>query len=141
MTRVLLFAVTGVVWVAGCTEFTGPTGDAQLEAAQARWESVGPTTYTLRLTRRGGLGTGDTWIWVREGVVDRVTDASGLPEAVFPGWTIDDAFAVLQSWGAERFEAEFDPSYGFPRRAKYVGPQIAIYVETRFEIVSLESGG
>ena len=109
--------------------------DERLERSRARWESAGPADYAYEFERGcfcdpastarvelqivdGGLESGRYVESFRSGTGQEVAAGTALPEEELARFgTIDDVFGELDeilSAGPGRFEASYDPAYGFP---------------------------
>lgn len=121
--------LAGVLLAPGCILDDGPGGDVDtLASAMARWESAAPAAYRIR--EHWGCFCAcprEFTATVRDGDVTGVTDVEGFegqtPEAAAAAAlgcarTVEQLFAILRENvdHADRYEAVFDPAWGFPTR-------------------------
>lgn len=103
-----------------------------LAAARARWEEKRPASYDLSIEITGAQ-EGRHRVEVRGGrVVKMTTGGEPVPERVWPLWSVDGLFRFLETEienrerparahgvetpGQVLLRAEFDGTWGFPRR-------------------------
>lgn len=115
---VLLCAVLG-----GCELFTGPDAPDRLEEARALWARVGPQDYTFDFTPQCfcPLGGQRVRVTVDDGLVtgarmasdDSPLSASELSSIL----TVPELFDLIEDAidrDADRIEASYDGTYGYP---------------------------
>lgn len=128
MKRSLAHVLAGLVLAASGCLFTDdtPSEGVQLWAARQRWETRGPSEYTVREhVSCFCLCPGAFTLVVREGQPPAVTDVEphpGVPDGELEeaarqcARTVDQLFDLLaaQVSEADRFEAEYDAELGYP---------------------------
>ena len=122
-----LAIATTALWIARCDgEARAEYDEQDLARARARWEAAGPSSYTMEIDVRGARSAHHV-IEVRDGtVVAMTTDGEAVPERVWPAWSVEGLFAILDDelrYGKERAArgeatplllAAFDPGTGAP---------------------------
>ena len=118
------FALVALLPLLAACDGNGPTDPdvRALEAAQARWDASGPSSYTYAVRRSCFCPPdylGPARLRIEQGVVvEQVYVDSGLPvpsSLDFPA--VDELFDILRSayeQGAHEVRVEYDPSLGVP---------------------------
>jgi len=124
----LAFAIaTTALWISRCGGDGRTEYDEQdLAQARARWKADGPASYTMEIDLRG-VRRAHHVVEVRDGkVVSMTTDGEPVPERVWPAWSVEGLFTILDeelSYAKERAAngeqaptllAAFDPKTGAP---------------------------
>lgn len=129
------------------------TADA-LRQAEAAWDQHAPASYFVNL-RLGGAQAGNIQVEVREGEVRRPPTLNGRPvqeRHTWRTWTVEGQFETLHRelelaedpaqqmhLGPDvqlRLRAEFDPTFGYPRR--YERLVIGNGPEVRWEVLEFQ---
>jgi hypothetical protein len=115
---------------------------AETAAARARWEAVGSSNYTYRLSHRCFCPVGEFDVTVTEGQAVSVTQRSGedrrAPERF--QLSIDDLFALIEQppAGVSSVRAQYDARYGFPTRIDVDRDPQAIDDEYTYVIIAYQ---
>ena len=123
--RLATLAVIVTLDVSGCTAGITNPGN-ELAAARLRWSGVGPSNYTIMISRRCEClepGQGPVLVTVRDGVVQsRLYTRTGAPvsaeyAARFP--SVDGLFAAIGTAlrdGVQPIQVVYDPALGYATR-------------------------